>query len=41
MIEEVIRKCDFSLEEEIRVDGAITWGEIKEVRKIARQITLA
>ena len=41
MIEEVIRKCDFSLDEEIRVEGAITWGEIKEVRKIARQITLA
>ncbi|GAC1439867.1 MAG: methylmalonyl-CoA mutase family protein [Sediminibacterium sp.] len=41
MIEDVIRQCDFTLNGQDRATEPITWGEVKDVRKVARQITNA
>jgi len=41
MIEDVIRQCDVSLNGKAEFKKAITFGEIKDVRKIAREITNA
>ena len=41
MIEDVIRKCDFSLNGNGVYKKPMTLGELKDVRKIARQITNA
>ena len=41
MIEDVIQQCDFSLNGNGDYKNAMTWGEVNDVRKIARQITNA
>lgn len=41
MIEDVIKRCDYSLEKRIDFDKPITWGEHKEVRTISRLISFA
>ena len=41
MIEDVIRQCDFSVNGNGNYPAAMTLGEIKDVRKIARQISNA
>ena len=39
MIEDVIKSCDFKLEDKGDYSAAMTLGEVKDVRKIARKIT--
>ncbi len=39
MIEDVIKSCDFKLEDKGDYSAAMTLGEVKDVRKIAREIT--
>ncbi len=41
MIEDVIRKCDVSLNGKAEFKNGMTLGEVKDVRKIAREITNA
>jgi methylmalonyl-CoA mutase len=41
MIEDVVRQCDVSLNGKQNFKNGMTLGEVKDVRKIARQITLA
>ncbi len=41
MIEDVIRQCDFSLNEPGKYTKPMTLGEVKDVREVSRQITLA
>lgn len=41
MIEDVIRQCDARLNGQINLHKAGTLGEVKDIRKIAREITLA
>jgi len=39
MIEDVVRKCDFALNGNVAYTTAMGLGEVKDVRKVARQIT--
>jgi methylmalonyl-CoA mutase len=41
MVEDVLRRCDFSLNGNGNYDTKMTLGEYKDIRKIARQITNA
>ncbi|MDX1955990.1 MAG: methylmalonyl-CoA mutase family protein [Chitinophagaceae bacterium] len=41
MIEDVIRQCDARLNGQLNLHKAGTLGEVKDIRKIAREITLA
>lgn len=41
MIEEVVKLCDFSLNENKNYSHPMKLGEVKDIRKIARKITLA
>ena len=41
MIEDVIKRCDYTIDQPYDKDVKISWGEHKDIRKIARAITLA
>jgi methylmalonyl-CoA mutase len=41
MIEDVIKRCDFSIKSKMDFHNPITWGERKEVRTISRLISFA
>ena len=41
MIEDVIKRCDYKIDQPYDKDIKISWGEHKDIRKIARSITLA
>lgn len=40
MIEDVIKRCDYAIDQEYDKEIKISWGEHKDIRKIARAITL-
>lgn len=41
MIADVIKRCDYAIDQPYSTSVAITWGEQKDIRAIARSITLA
>jgi methylmalonyl-CoA mutase len=41
MIEDVIKRCDYTIDQPYDKEVKISWGEHKDIRKIARAITLA